>query len=60
MIGLIWLSSVECSFKNETEGIVASNIIALSPKLPPKIVDKFSANYGSEMIMAEVKVNQGA
>jgi hypothetical protein len=36
MIGLIWLSSVECSFKNETEGIVAYKIIAFIPNVTPE------------------------
>ena len=46
MFGLIWLSSVECCFKNEMEGIVGTIIIALSPILPPKNVDKSSASDG--------------
>lgn len=59
MFGLIWLSGVECRFKNKAQGTVAFNVIALSPILPPKIVDKSSVSGGCVM-MAEVKVNQGA
>lgn len=59
MFGFIWLSSVEWSFKNKAQDTVVFNVIALSPILPPKIVDKCSPSGGCVMI-AEVKVNQGA
>lgn len=55
---------MECRLKNEAEGIVAFSINALSPKLPPKNVDKFSVEDGCKagvgLLEPEVALALGA